>query len=135
METLEAIKETLKGILNRTIQQKIDWTFINQNAIKWTKVDKKGPTVVLLQRQFPMDPNMNTIFLISIQPPPSPSPQLTPNQKERVKKETTPIQFNSNDHPELLELLVNIFEAAQVKADMEEEERKANIIKGLLDGI
>jgi hypothetical protein len=135
MGTLEAIKETLNGILEKTKQKKIIWTFGNPNTFKWIKMDNNGPTSVLLQRQLAADPNSKDIYLIIIQPTPKLTPQITPSQKERAQKEAEPIHFSSKEHPELHYLLSSIFDTARAEAERQDEERKAEIIKGLLDGI
>jgi len=138
MESSDIIKETITGLLQKTIEKKVKWTVVNPNAVKWEKKDTIEKTIVTLQRQPSPNPNIKEIFILTIQtlknPPPRPAGVARP-AIQRPTTSSSPIQISSGTDPSLKEILSSLYAEIFKEVSRQEEEKKLEIIKNLLNGV
>ncbi len=118
MEQKNGFQEVLADLLQKTIDKKIFWTFVNDNALRWIK-DNTHVTIqkqrvvtnahivadnYILNIQYPLDTPMNT-------------------------------QISSGAENSYKAILVQLFNEAMKENKRLENEKKLAAIKKLLDGI
>lgn len=138
MESSEIIKETISGLLQKTIEKKIKWTVVNPNAVKWEKQDTIERTIVTLQRQPSPNPNIKEIFILTIQtlknPPPRPAGVPRPAIQRPIPS-SSPIQISSATDMNLKEIMSGLYSEIFKEVNRQEEVKKLEIIKNLLNGV
>jgi hypothetical protein len=117
MENENIYLQTVDGLLQKTLQNKIPWTTVNPNAVRWTRQGPgpggNSPIIVTLQKQPHPNP-ANSRFVLSIQTHGAASTQI-----------------NSLTNPELKEALDKLYEEALKVASSV----SFRILKNLLDGL
>ncbi|MDP1802204.1 MAG: hypothetical protein Q8L81_12680 [Bacteroidota bacterium] len=115
MENENIIEQTIKGLLQKTIENKIPWKLVNPNAVRWIKTSAGTNITVTLQKQLHPVPS-NSNYILTIQGP-------TPT--------TTNTQINSAIQPAYKVDLIKLFDAALQVGNSESIE----VLKRLLDDL
>lgn len=115
MENDNILVETIDGLYQKTVENKIPWALVNTNALRWTKQAIPGgaAVVVTLQKQ-PHPQPTNTSYILTIQ---AQGAQVT--------------QINSITNITLKESLNRLFQEAFKVANS----ASIRILKNLLDGL
>ncbi len=119
MENNNIILDVLNQLLIKTVENKIRWASINVNAFRWTKQEGQISTIVTLQKQ----PSPNIVikenYILTIQPS---------NSNEST-------QINSAVDMSLKDILSKLFLAATSESARIANEKQAEVIKNLLNGL
>jgi putative ubiquitin-RnfH superfamily antitoxin RatB of RatAB toxin-antitoxin module len=120
------ITQMLDDMLQKTIEKKIIWSVINVNAVRWIKPEKPHPILVTLQKQPQPNPAIRETYIFTIQ-----------QNQQNLNQVTSVVlaQINTAVDISAKDVLSKIFNEATKEARRIEDEKRAEVIKNLLNDI
>lgn len=116
MENDNIFIETINSLLQKTIENKIPWTLVNANALRWTKQAAPGNAIIVTLQKQPNPVPTNTNFVLTI-------------QAQGTSAQVT--QLNSATNTSLKEPLNSLYQEAIKVANSV----SIRMLKNLLDGL